>query len=63
MTSRLSSRTRWTVAVLAVVATLIVALVVQLRDDSPSTATPQAPAARDHRDADTAAALAGPRRR
>ncbi|MGV0474073.1 hypothetical protein C3469_05595 [Mycobacterium kansasii] len=59
----MSSRTRWTVAVLAVVATLIVALVVQLRDDSPSTATPQAPAARDHRDADTAAALAGPRRR
>lgn len=63
MTSRLTSRTRWTIAVLAVVATLIAALVAQLRDDSPSTATHQVPAARDHRDSDTAAALAGPRRR
>lgn len=63
MTPRLTPKTRWTIAVLAVVAILIVALVAQLRDDSPSTATQQAPAARDHRDADTVAALAGPRRR
>ncbi|VBA43545.1 Thiol-disulfide oxidoreductase ResA [Mycobacterium attenuatum] len=62
MTARLTSRTRWTVAVLAAVATLIVALICQLRD-SPSTAPQRAPAAREHRDADTAAALAGPRQR
>ncbi|HLR99828.1 TlpA family protein disulfide reductase [Mycolicibacillus parakoreensis] len=56
---------RWTVAVLAVVAALIVALALELRDDAPvgppRPATPGA--ARDHRDADTPAALAEPRRR
>ncbi|KLO43793.1 membrane protein [Mycobacterium nebraskense] len=57
--------TRWTIAILAVVAALTAALVAQLRDDSaptkPGTAvnTP----GREHRDADTAAALAGPRQR
>lgn len=54
---------RWTVAVLTVVAALAVALVMALRDAShPSTAPTTGPA-RDHRDADTPAALAGPRAR
>ncbi|HET7073291.1 MAG TPA: TlpA disulfide reductase family protein [Mycobacterium sp.] len=58
--------TRWTIAILAVVAALTAALVAELRDDSATTstvATDQAPAAREHRDADTPAALAGPRQR
>ncbi|OBG99467.1 hypothetical protein A5696_19175 [Mycobacterium sp. E2699] len=55
--------TRWTVAILAVVAALVVALVAQLHDDSAPTATTQTPAPREHRDADTPSALAGPRRR
>ncbi len=57
--------TRWTIAILAVVAALAVALVTQLHDDSAtSTTRPDQPGAdRDHRDADTPAALAGPRRR
>ena len=46
-----------------VVAALIAALLVELRDAShPSTAPPTGPA-REHRDADTAAALVGPRQR
>jgi thiol-disulfide isomerase/thioredoxin len=51
---------------LAVVAALVAALVAQLREHSVPTATnatTQAPAAREHRDADTPAALAGPRER
>jgi thiol-disulfide isomerase/thioredoxin len=56
-------RTRWTIAILAVVAALTAALVAQLHDDSPSTRTTQATADREHRDADTPAALAGPRQR
>jgi thiol-disulfide isomerase/thioredoxin len=64
----LSTRTaRWTLAVLVVVAALIAALVVALRDASPSMTESPASAlpgsARNHRDADTAAALAGPRQR
>jgi thiol-disulfide isomerase/thioredoxin len=62
----LTSKTRWTIAILAVVAALTAALVAQLRDSPPptaTTATTQAPAAREHRDADTPAALAGPRER
>jgi len=62
----LTGKTRWTIAILAVVAALTVALVAQLRDSSAPTATTatiQTPAAREHRDADTAAALAGPRQR
>lgn len=55
--------TRWTIAILAVVAALVAALVTQLSDSSPPTATTQAPAAREHRDADTPGALVGPRQR
>jgi thiol-disulfide isomerase/thioredoxin len=52
---------RWTAAVLLVVAALVVALVMALRNAShPSTAPATGPA-RNHRDADTPAALAGPR--
>lgn len=54
---------RWTVAVLMVVAALAVALVMALRDASHPSTAPGAGPARDHRDADTAAALAGPRQR
>jgi thiol-disulfide isomerase/thioredoxin len=58
----MSTSTRVTVAVLAAVVTIVVALVVRLGDDGPVGRS--APwAARDHRDADTAAALAGPRQR
>ena len=62
----MTPKTRWTIAILAVVAALAVALVAQLRDSSAPTAMispTQAPAAREHRDADTPAALAGPRQR
>jgi thiol-disulfide isomerase/thioredoxin len=59
----LTRTTRWTIAILAVVAALIAALVAQLRDSSAPTATTQPPAPREHRDADTPAALAGPRER
>ncbi|MBW0012272.1 TlpA disulfide reductase family protein [Mycobacterium sp.] len=61
----MTGKTRWTIAILAVVAALTAALVAQLRDTHPSatTATMPAPSARDHRDADTPAALAGPRQR
>jgi thiol-disulfide isomerase/thioredoxin len=62
----LTGKTRWTIAILAVVAALVAALVAQLREHSVPTATnatTQAPAAREHRDADTPAALAGPRER
>ncbi len=60
--------TRWTIAILAVVAALVVALVAQLHDSAPQgggppTAPNHSPAPREHRDADTAAALAGPRQR
>jgi thiol-disulfide isomerase/thioredoxin len=58
-----TTRTRWTVAILAVVAALTVALVTQLRDNSSQTATSGPTTAREHRDADTPAALAGPRQR
>jgi thiol-disulfide isomerase/thioredoxin len=56
-----TGKTRWTIAILAVVAALTVALVAQLRDSSSTTVTTQPVADREHRDADTAAALAGPR--
>jgi thiol-disulfide isomerase/thioredoxin len=59
----LTGKTRWTIAILAVVAALTAALVAQLRDSHPPTATTQTPAPREHRDADTPAALAGPRER
>jgi thiol-disulfide isomerase/thioredoxin len=57
----LTRKTRWTVAVLAVVAALIAALVAQLRDNRATTPTTQTAVDREHRDADTPAALAGPR--
>ncbi|UXA06881.1 TlpA family protein disulfide reductase [Mycobacterium sp. SMC-2] len=58
--------TRWTIAILAVVAALAAALVGQLRDESATTSKPGTAVntpGREHRDADTAAALAGPRQR
>jgi thiol-disulfide isomerase/thioredoxin len=57
----MSTSSRWTVAVLAVIVVLGVALWVQLDRNGP-TNPGQAPA-RQHRDADTAAALAEPRAR
>jgi len=61
----LTARTRWTVAVLAVVVALIVALAAQLRDDAGifGTTGPSPPTARGHRDFDTSAALEAPRQR
>ena len=62
----MTGRTRWTIAILAVTAALTAALVAELRDESatgPTTATTQPVADREHRDADTPAALAGPRQR
>ena len=56
-------RTRWTIAILVVVAALVAGLVTQLHDDPPTIAAPQAAADREHRDADTPAALEGPRAR
>jgi thiol-disulfide isomerase/thioredoxin len=69
-TPRTTARTVcWTVAILAGVVALLVALLIELRDNprhagqsSPS-AAPATGASREHRDADTAAALAEPRRR
>jgi thiol-disulfide isomerase/thioredoxin len=58
-----TGKTRWTIAILAVVVALTAALLAQLRDSSSITATTHPPADREHRDADTAAALAGPRER
>jgi thiol-disulfide isomerase/thioredoxin len=58
-----TGKTRWTIAILAVVAALTAALVAQLRDSSSTTVTTRPAGDREHRDADTAAALAGPRER
>jgi thiol-disulfide isomerase/thioredoxin len=59
----MSRSTRWTIAVLVVVVALGAALVAQLGDDrSPSPVNPSG-SSREHRDADTAEALAEPRRR
>lgn len=55
--------TRWTVAVLVVLAAIVAALVSQLRDTPGGSERPAAQAGRNHRDADTPAALAGPRQR
>jgi thiol-disulfide isomerase/thioredoxin len=54
---------RWTIAILVVVLALLVALLVELHDSSHSSTAPSAGPGREHRDADTAAALAGPRQR
>jgi thiol-disulfide isomerase/thioredoxin len=63
LTTFTSRTTRWTVAVLAVVAELLVALVGELRLASHSSTAPSTGPGREHRDADTPAALAGPRQR
>jgi thiol-disulfide isomerase/thioredoxin len=60
----LTTRTaRWTLAALVVVAALIVGLLMAMRDAARSPTAATAGSARVHRDADTAAALAGPRQR
>jgi thiol-disulfide isomerase/thioredoxin len=59
----MSTSTRWTVAVMVVVVALGVALWTQLGDNGSPTASVGPGQARDHRDADTAEALAGPRTR
>jgi thiol-disulfide isomerase/thioredoxin len=54
---------RWTLVVVAAIAVLVAALIVELGDDSADGGgPPSAQAARAHRDADTSEALAGPRR-
>ena len=63
MTTSTARTTCWTLAVLAVVAALLAALLVELRDPSHSSTAPPSGPAREHRDADSAAALAGPRQR
>ena len=63
MPATVTGKTHWTIAILAVVAALTAALVVQLRDSSSTTMTTRPATDREHRDADTAAALAGPRER
>lgn len=61
--SSMSRSARWTIAVLIVVAALVVALWAELRGPDPAgeRTGDDTPAARDHRDADTPEALAGPR--
>lgn len=59
----MKASTRWTVAVLAVLAALTAALVLQTRHVAVPSGQSSAPAARTHRDSDTAEALADPRRR
>jgi thiol-disulfide isomerase/thioredoxin len=57
----MSTSTRWTVAVLAVVVVLALGLWSQLDRNGSTGAPGRGTAAREHRDADTAEALAGPR--
>lgn len=59
----LTGKTRWTIAILAVVAALMAALVAQLHDYSASSTISQGPAPREHRDGDTPEALAWSRQR
>ena len=59
----MSTSTRWTVAVMVVVVALGMALWTQLGDDGSPTGSMAGGNPRDHRDADTAEALAGPRAR
>jgi thiol-disulfide isomerase/thioredoxin len=63
MTTFTSRTARWTIAVLAAVAALVAGLLVALRDSSQSPTASVADSWREHRDADTPAALAGPRQR
>ncbi|WP_197375261.1 TlpA family protein disulfide reductase [Mycolicibacterium baixiangningiae] len=57
----MSTSARWTVAVLAVALALVVALSLQLAEDPAPTRRDGPAPTRDHRDADTPEALAGPR--
>jgi thiol-disulfide isomerase/thioredoxin len=59
----MSTSTRWTIVIVALVAVLAAALIAQLGHDPVTGPSAQAPAERQHRDADTAAALAEPRQR
>jgi thiol-disulfide isomerase/thioredoxin len=59
----MKTSTRWTVAVLTVLAALTVAFALETRDTAVPAGQPAAPAARAHRDSDTPEALAEPRRR
>jgi thiol-disulfide isomerase/thioredoxin len=63
----MSARTGWTVAILIAVVALLGALLVELRDTYHLSTPPTSPflsgPGREHRDADTPAALAGPRQR
>ena len=60
----MTTSTRWTLLVLAVVAVLVTAFVVSLDDTPPGTGSASgAQTARTHREADTPEALAGPRQR
>jgi thiol-disulfide isomerase/thioredoxin len=63
MTTFTSRTARWTVAVLAAVAALVAGLLVALRDSSQPPTASVPGSSREHRDADTPAALAGPRQR
>jgi thiol-disulfide isomerase/thioredoxin len=60
----MTTSTRWTMVVLAVVAALVVAFALEL-DDTPAgpAGSPGAQVSRTHRDVDTPEALAGPRQR
>lgn len=55
--------TRWTLAVLAVLGAVVVALALELRDGPALPGATTTPAQRSHRDADSPEALAGPRQR
>lgn len=59
----MTTSTRWTVAVLAVLAALTVAIAMETGDSAVPAGQPSAPSARTHRDSDTPEALAEPRRR
>ena len=60
----MNTATRWTLAVLAVISALVVALTLQLTGDPVQpTGGSSTQAERNHRDADTPEALAGPRQR
>ncbi|MFG1931773.1 TlpA family protein disulfide reductase [Mycobacterium sp. NPDC048908] len=59
----MSTSTRWTVAVMVIVVALGVALWAQLGDERTPTGSIGAGQTREHRDADTPEALAGPRAR
>ena len=59
----MKTSTRWTVAVLVVLAALALAFARETRGPSGSAGQPSAPVLRTHRDADTPEALAEPRRR